>query len=801
MSLNRYVRTVIAVAILVLTTSAVSAQQSTFRITNMSSTSLDAYIGDSALPLFSNLQPGGASSANVNLLTQLLLRITSSQDSSKTLFNGSLLASLTQSLNLVVLDSDSGQGGGSGLDTINLFSSILNTTQAGMSQLRFVNTTSSSLDFRITDGDGSVSLVSNVQSGAAVDFSTVSDGIAKIEVMANGTATVIFSTRDTLADRGRQTVFATGNLATDLSLRALDELDLTAQSSLHILARITGGDSNQSRRLRIVNLFDDVNGLSIGLNGEASDSLMFNEASEMINILDSLSAGFNIDLGLLGGGSIFSNIFDLSNRDSVTDVIALRGGLGAAQTITLRRSSSLGITGDSGMIRVLNASSTLNGMLDVQIIADGDSSMSSGLSFGQSGQFSLFHSGHFSVAVRQAGSATFDRIFDGNLNTGSALTLLVTGDLNDSASFGISVLNELDLSAQRPLLRLRNLFGNDSTGTRRFRAVQLVADLTSRIDIMVDDSTVIRNLGYREASNMVTLDLSSTVSATIGVLLSGTGTHLIDGLLNIGGTVNDSAAFTTMYSIGSIQAATSKTVSLETRSSDAGRDGRAKLRVFNAVAADATAGTGGGYDLSFDFSDGGSLTVDNLHFGEASEYRVAASGAFTLHIMHNDDSTTMQTVQGSLAANSSFTLALSDKSAGANRQDDRALNSAAPTVDALLLQDMVGNAPAVTGGPIPMLGQVSSVGSAEIATGLRVVPNPVKDVANLRYGLATSRTVTITLLDVKGAVAATFEPGIQTPGTYEVNLGVAQLPMGTYTAVLFDEHGNRLGSTRLVIAR
>src|SRR5690606_18088308 len=107
--------------------------------------------------------------------------------------------------------------------------------------------------------------------------------------------------------------------------------------------------------------------------------------------------------------------------------------------------------------------------------AGDDTTITSGLGFAMSSDFLNARSGRFTVDVRTAGSATFDHTFEGDLSAQSALTLVITGDVNDSTSFGLSVVNELDMAAQRPLIRLRRLM--DDGRTARLRAVQFVADL------------------------------------------------------------------------------------------------------------------------------------------------------------------------------------------------------------------------------------------------------------------------------------------------------------------------------------
>jgi|GEM_PF-4469649 len=803
MFFHRYARTLVAVALLALSCGTAFGQPSSIRVTNMSSGSINVYIADSTLPpAFPDFQPNGSSNVVFGLLSQLPLRVTSVA-SGLVVFNGMVNTSVNEGLNVVLVDN-----GASAVDTLQLLSPGSNNTPSGQSQLRFVNTSSSALDFRITDENGQVVAVNSVGANAAADFSTVADGPAKIEVMSTTTAEVIYTAYDTLDNQGRQTIFATGAMADSLRLRALDELDFLAQSSLRILARVdsSGGGTDTTRipRLRIVNLFNDPVGLDIALSGQANASLIFNEASEIMSIGDSASTDFNVGLSLIGGvgGSLFNGLFDLSNRDSITTMVAVRGGLGMAQMIQLRRERTPILNPDSGLIRVVNASTESNGAFDVRIISGGDTSIASALDFTAASSFRALHAGHFSIGVRQTGSAAFDDVFEGDLNAQSALTLMITGNMNDSTSFGISALNDLDIAAQRPLLRLRRALSPLDSNTARLRGVQLVADATARIDLRVGDSTVIRDLGYREASGVVNLSLDDMLGAVVGVAITGTNANVVEGVINFTPSTSDSVAFTTMFSIGSLQNLTARGVSLETRSSDVAQSGRSMLRVFNAVSASAGApGGDGDYDLVFDFSDGTTLNVDNVGFGESTQYYSAASGAFTLRIMRDNDSTTMQTLQGSLAANGSFTLTLLGAPGSSGSVVRSLANSAAPVVDGLMLQDLNGAQPAGPQAPIPMIGTVASVGGVEIAAGLRVVPNPVNDVAYLRYGLGSQQTVTITLLDSKGAIAATFDVGAQAPGTYEVNLGVSGLPVGTYTAVLFDQRGDRLGSTRLVIAR
>lgn len=777
-----------------------SAQLSGLRITNMSSNTVTLYLDDTLTPFVANLQPGATSLNTFSAAALTNLRIMAS-GGTDTLFNGMLTTIAMQWLNLVLFDSSAGS---STVDTLQLMTGTL-PLAPDSAQVRFVHTVAagSNVGLRISDSSGNVWTVDTLGYGGSSSMSTVARGQVTVELYSTTTGQSIYRAVDTLVGGARETIFATADTTGRLALRVLNELDPSPRPVLRLLTNLIPEDTTtaQVHRFRLVNLLQAPRTLRAYVNGMLQDTLMYNDASALISVSD--SNDLNLLLGYQGGpfglDTLLKQVFNGSEGDSITDIIVVEGlaGAGSGQTITLRRPQSLTFGPDSGMIRIVNASTMANGEFDIRIVSNGDTTYATNLGFMESGTFAGLGSGTYQIALRQSGTTAWSNRFQGNLIAGTASTLLLTGN---GINTGISVLNELDAAAQTPMMRL-NMLGNDSGRIARLRAVHLIKDGLLRFDILLNDTVVVEGLGYREASGVVQIHQEATTGGTIGIALPGDTNVLAEAPFDLG--AQDSTSFTTLFAIGAIQNGSARLHTAPTGMGDAGQNGRVRLRVLNAVADDAGPGTGGGYRLTFDLTGGETFEVGSAGFGQTSTYSDVAAGNFTLHLMRDNDSTTMTSVQGSLQANSTYTLILNDPATAGRtyREDRRMVNSAAPIVDVLLLQDMVGNAPSPMQGPIPVLGQVSSVGGVELVTGLRVVPNPVKDVAYLRYGLGSPHTVTITLLDAKGAIAATFDPGPQDAGTYQANLGVSQLPVGTYTAVLFDERGDRIGSTRLVIQR
>lgn len=95
---------------------------------------------------------------------------------------------------------------------------------------------------------------------------------------------------------------------------------------------------------------------------------------------------------------------------------------------------------------------------------------------------------------------------------------------------------------------------------------------------------------------------------------------------------------------------------------------------------------------------------------------------------------------------------------------------------------------------------LSAIGMQEVldhAIGVRVMPNPVSDRAEVVFGLGAGERATIELLDVSGRVVRTSTRAIQVSGAQREFIDMVALPAGAYVVRITDGRG-AYGTSRVV---
>jgi hypothetical protein len=183
---------------------------------------------------------------------------------------------------------------------------------------------------------------------------------------------------------------------------------------------------------------------------------------------------------------------------------------------------------------------------------------------------------------------------------------------------------------------------------------------------------------------------------------------------------------------------------------------------------------------------GAGTIVDDLSYGEFSGYLELPTANYQLDIRDASGQVTVATFNAPLG--------------------DLSLQGKALTVIASgFLDPSVNNngasfgifAVLPAGGAFVTLGNTTGVDENEIATGLKIYPNPVRDIVNLSFDLRSSSTVSYGIYNMNGQLVSQSDMGNLSSGAQLINVDAASLPSGLY--ILKINAGNTISTAKIQV--
>ncbi len=183
---------------------------------------------------------------------------------------------------------------------------------------------------------------------------------------------------------------------------------------------------------------------------------------------------------------------------------------------------------------------------------------------------------------------------------------------------------------------------------------------------------------------------------------------------------------------------------------------------------------------------GAGTVVDDLSYGEFSGYLELPTANYQLDIRDASGQVTVATFNAPLGDLSLQGQALTVIASGF--LDPSVNNNGAPFGIFAVLP---------TGGAFVTLGNTTGVEKNEIATGLKVYPNPVRDVVNLSFDLRSSSIVSYGIYNMNGQLVSQSDMGNLSSGAQMINVDASSLPSGLYVLKIIA--GNTITTSKIQV--
>ena len=523
--------------------------------------------------------------------------------------------------------------------------------------------------------------------------------------------------------------------------------------------------------IRAVQMVDDAPAADIyfdNVQPAAIRNLGFPDAS---NVLTFAAGSHNVKVAPAGQPINFS-LIDTTialNADTAYTFLATgRISTLDVDAVMLTRHKELTSPPGSTLVRFLHAAKGSGQFLVSIIDIAGSTTETPQLRFRNSIPYQAIPSGNMRVVVRSSGG---DTIYDasGVLPQNALITLIAAGD-TATGSFKIYVLTDSHAGTLSPLDTLRAVV-NTEQGKLRFS--HFLYGAPGGLDVFFDDESTptVSNLSFSSASRAATYE-SGVRRVRISTVGGSPDDAIIDQEVEVIGGLSRSGIV-----MGDLTNQSQSLMLLTADATSTPGQGRSMVRIVNGYFDDTLV------DVNVFFADGSSRAIANSGFGGFTQYESAYPGTATVTLTRPGQTQAFLTVSGEIPVDSIFTLIIAP---------DRLTNE---------YRVYILNDGQVDGqDPIRMFTGESGVSNRSVRGALSVMPNPASDRATLRFSLAKSAILSVTILTHLGERIDAFDIGRMEAGDHARALDLDRLTSGTYLVVVSDANGI-VGIDRIVIAR
>jgi hypothetical protein len=404
------------------------------------------------------------------------------------------------------------------------------------------------------------------------------------------------------------------------------------------------------------------------------------------------------------------------------------------------------------------------------------------LSYGEFAGYLELPTNDYVLAVRDETGTVTVAMYQAPLATlgldGAAMTVVASGFLNPAVNnngeaFGLFVA----LPAGGALVELPAY-----TPTARVQVIHNSADAAAaQVDVWLNDQLLIDNFAFRTASPFI--DAPAGVDFDV-VIQPANSTDTTNALARFTYNLMDGETYVLVANGIVVPTGYTPATPFDIYVYGMGREEATSptntdLLVFHG-STDAPA-----VDVVEVYAGAGTI-VDDLSYGEFSGYLELPTANYQLDIRDASGQVTVATFNAPLG--------------------DLSLQGKALTVIASgFLDPSVNNngasfgifAVLPAGGAFVTLGNTTGVDENEIATGLKIYPNPVRDIVNLSFDLRSSSTVSYGIYNMNGQLVSQSDMGNLSSGAQLINVDAASLPSGLY--ILKINAGNTISTAKIQV--
>ncbi len=523
-------------------------------------------------------------------------------------------------------------------------------------------------------------------------------------------------------------------------------------------------------RVRAAHLLQDAPAITFYIDSAtvAAPSLSFGGASGLVPV----SAGEH-RLTITGVGAPFEfAVIDTTialSADSVYTLV-LSGSFNLSITHALLISAPVDPTTDSASadVRFVNIALGLD-EVNVEGIGGGRPVTVAGLRYGSASSTQRIAAGDLTVRLAVPLQTPFYR-GRGYPSGGGRTTVFFTGQYDGSADrFAVVSIADNDTNEQIPLPAFALLPNEEG----EFRAVHVAAGLGT-LDLIRDG--VVRDsvpIGFRYATRMRT-DLLGSVRFVVSRSGEGTGAALATMDVEVG----PDTATTVVMLPGDGGAPGMDWISLRRAQSLAPDGGRSLLRLVNASSDVGT------LDITISRNDTTLFDAQGLGFKGSTTYQSIVSGEFALTF----SSAVNYRFVGGYSGDAVLTAIINGRAADSSIAVNLLVESNPSEQEPMIFLTR-----SIAGG-------VSSHPHVEVST-TTILPQPVHDLAQIRFRAHRAEFASVMILNVRGDVVSTLASVAINEGDVTLPLVIRDLSSGVYSVVVLGRDRDPLATGKFVVER